>query len=326
MPDKKPFPHILLLLLVCIVAAPHCVLAATIIDDEGRSLTFDQPYTRIVSLYPAHTENLASMGCDTQLIGIGDADNYPEHIRTKPRFSYRDNIEKFLAAAPDLVLIRPMISRSQPELIERLRHSGISVVSLQPTSISGMFSYWQQLGQLCGSEARATAMVEEFNRTVAELQQALPENMEERPRVYFESIHDKMKTFDPEAISIYALQVGGGRNIAMDASGRNDSNIAVYGKERLLSRAEEIDVFLSQVGRMNRVTLTDIYNEPGFQLIKAVRTRSVYLIEEEIVSRPTMRLLTGIRKIRSFLYPARSQSPDTGSGNPTHPNPQLTRR
>jgi iron complex transport system substrate-binding protein len=292
-----------LLLTVATVALPASVLSFEITDDENQTVNFTAPFSRIISLYPAHTENLAYLGCDAELIGVGESDNFPEAISSKPQFSYRDNVEIFLAAKPDLILIRPMISRSQPELIEKLRASGITIISLQPTSITQIFSYWQKLGQLCGRTDAAELMAQQFQQTLAELKTNIPEQQSDRPLVYFEAIHNKMKTFAPTAISVFALTAGGGRNIADDAVGRNNSNIAPYGKERLLSHADSIDVFLSQTGRMNRVSVDEIYNEPGFQLIKAVQNKSVFLIEEELVSRPTMRLLTGISKIQSFLYP-----------------------
>lgn len=325
MSDSRSIIFLASILLLSVTTA-FSARAQSLVDDEGREVFFEKPFTRIISLYPAHTENLASLGCDTELIGIGDSDNYPEKFSEKPRFSYRDNTEKFLAAKPDLLLIRPMISRSQPELIEKLQTTGITVVSLQPTSINQMFSYWEKLGALCGQSAQAENMVQEFKNEVAIQEALLPQREEDRPGVYFESIHNKMKTFDPDAITIFALKIGGGRNIATDASGRNDSNIAPYGKERLLSKAEEIDVFLSQVGRMNRVSLEDIYHEPGFQLIKAIRSQSVCLIEEDIVSRPTMRLIAGIRKIHSCLYPAESSTSIMSTGNRSKPTTQLTRQ
>lgn len=289
--------------------------AHTLVDDEGKTITFTKPFSRIISLYPAHTENLAALGCNAELIGIGDSDNYPERFTAKQRFSYRDNTEKFLAANPDLLLIRPMISRSQPELIEKLRATGITIISLQPTDIDQMFSYWLKLGDLCGRTIEAQQMVKDFKDQLASQEALLPPDEHSRPNVYFESIHSKMKTFDPDAITMFALKEAGGNNIAVDASGRNDSNIAPYGKERLLAKAEDIDVFLSQVGRMNRVSLTDIYNEPGFQLIKAIRNKAVCLIEEDIVSRPTMRLIDGIRQIHSCLYPGESSATSMPTGN-----------
>ena len=283
--------------------------ATTLTDDEGQTISFTAPFQRIISLYPAHSENLAELGAVDKLLGIGRSDDYPPVITSKMRFDYTDNIEKFLAAKPDLILIRPMISRSQPNLIAQLRQSGIAVVSLQPNTVDEMHQYWQKLAILTGTKAAATQMSTNFSAAIAQFKRQIPSDPAARPRVYFEAIHDKMKTFAPQAISIFALEAAGGINVASDAKGRNESNIAPYGKERILAKAGEIDVFLSQTGRMNRVSLAQIESEPGFQLITAVRNKAVFLIEEELVSRPTMRLLLGIEKIHAFLFPSPPTQP-----------------
>jgi iron complex transport system substrate-binding protein len=46
-----------------------------------------------------------------------------------------------------------------------------------------------------------------------------------------------------------------------------------------------------------------IKNEPGYQVIKAIRQNQIYIIDETIVSRPTLRLLNGIYEIGNRLYP-----------------------
>ena len=261
-------------------------------------------YKRIISLYSAHTENLASLGAQDQLVGISTSDDYPEAILDKPRFSYREDPEKFIAARPDLVLVRPMIERSYPQLLDKLRRAGIDVISLQPTSVGEIFDYWRTLGQLTGREEAAEAMIASFDREkkdIADRVNAVPEN--HRPRVYFESIHKKMKTFARESIAIFVLEQAGGINIAADAVQVRKTNIAAYSKERILSKASEIDVFIAQQGRMNAVTLQTIINEPGFMAIKAVQEGRVFLIEESLVSRPTLRIIEGIRQLNTILYP-----------------------
>ena len=104
-------------------------------------------------------------------------------------------------------------------------------------------------------------------------------------------------------MAIFTLETAGGINIAADAEAVRNTNIAYYGKEHILSHATEIDVFLAQYGTMNRPTVSMIKNEPGFQVIKAVMDDQIYIIEEQIVSRPTMRLLVGIDCIGRILYP-----------------------
>ena len=271
-------------------------------DQAGRRVATDRPFQRIVSLYGAHTENLFELGAKNQIIGVSRNEVYPPEALDKPVFSYHDDPEKFLASRPDLVLIRPMIDRGYPQLILRLEENGITVISLQPSSVDQLRMYWRILGHLTGKQEQAQSMVSRFDTAVADYK-VKGSAIKPKKRVYFEAIHSKMKTFSPESMSIFALETAGGINIAQDAKPVRRTNIAAYGKERIMSHANQIDVYLAQYGQMNRPTIAMIKAEPGFSAIKAIRNDEIYLIDEMIVSRPTLRLLEGIQVIAGILYP-----------------------
>ncbi len=268
----------------------------------GESVRDNAPYGRIISLYGAHTENLLAMGAADRLIGIDAQSTHLPGAVGKKIFSYHDDPERFLAARPDLVLIRPMIDRGYPRLVQRLKQSGIQVVSVQPTTVDQLAEYWRLLGQLSGREAQADGMHHAFQVAVGDFKR-LSVQVGKPQRVYFEAIHRKMKTFTPQAMAIFVLETAGGINVASDAPVRENNNIAVYGKERLLSHAAGIDVFLSQQGAMNQTSVAAIMAEPGFGAIKAVKAGQVFLVDETIVSRPTLGLLNGIYRIGCLLYP-----------------------
>ncbi len=179
------------------------------------------------------------------------------------------------------------------------------MISLQPNTPEETFAYWQTLGTLTGREQAAKEMIDRFTKKLEEIK-ALVETipLASRKRVYFEAIHSKMKTFAPDSMAIFALTTAGGINAAADADQVRETNIAYYGAERLLAKAGDIDLFLAQQGRMNPITEQTIYDEPGFGTIKAVRERQVFLIDETLVARPTLRMIDGIIKIGSILYPA----------------------
>ena len=304
------------LIQVLIITAPGMATAAAdtaagqsgirspniIIDQSGRQLVIEQPFKRVISLYGAHTENLFSLGLDHEIIGVSRHDDYPPQALAKPVFSYHDDPEKFMAAGPDLVLIRPMIDRGYPQFIAMLEKMGITVVSLQPRTIDEMSTYLSILGILTGQRDRAQQLISQFNKSIDGFKN-LTRSRIDRKRVYFEAIHSKMKTFAPDSMAMFALESAGGINIAADADPVRNTNIAYYGKERILSRATEIDVYLAQYGSMNRPTVALIKQEPGFSIIKAVAMDQIYIVDEKIVSRPTMRLLEGIYVIGKYLYP-----------------------
>lgn len=298
-----------LLLVLCVVLlsgfqAQASVAAATFQDSEGKTVTVSKPYSRIISLYPAHTENLLSLGLSGEIIGFEGADDDLPQLKDKKHFSYREDPEKIIGARPDLVLVRPMIERSAPQLLATLRRSGITVVSLQPNTVEEIFDYWRALGLLTGKTRQAEEMIASFQAELAAIRKIVDKIPEKkRTKVYFEAIHAKMKTFAQESIAIYVLQQAGGINVAADASQVRETNIAAYGKEQILAKGAEIEVFLAQQGRMNPVSVETISQEPGFQAIKAVRNNRVYLVDEHLVARPTLRIIEGIKTIGALLYP-----------------------
>jgi iron complex transport system substrate-binding protein len=279
------------------IAAPNVV-----IDQAARKIIINDPHHRIISLYGAHTENLFQLGLDQEIIGVSRHEDYPSKALEKLVFSYHDDPEKFLAVRPDLVLVRPMIDRGYPQLVTRLEKSGITVASLQPGTVEEMYTYWQILGVLAGRQDRALKMAANFKAAISEFK-TLTASIPVRKKVYFEAIHNKMKTFSPDSMAVFALESAGGINVAADAMPVRKTNIAYYGKERILARGAEIDVYLAQSGAMNRPTVSLIKSEAGYQVIKAVHQNEIYIVDERIVSRPTYRLLDGIAKIGNILYP-----------------------
>ena len=293
------------LILSAVSPGTACKAAAeAIIDEAGRKISIDKPFQRIISLYGAHTENLFALQAEDRLIGVSRHETFPPRVKDKTVFSYHSGPERFLAADPDLVLIRPMIDRGYGNLISRLQAAGITVASLQPRTKQETIHYWKALGKLCGREEQTRRLIAGFEEGVR-FAESLTSGLEPKKTVYFEAIHKQMKTFAPQSIAIFALQAAGGKNAAPEAKAVRGTNIAAFGKERILAKGKDIDVYLAQKGPMNQPSIAEIRQEPGFEVIKAVRKRSICIVPEEVVSRPTLRLLLGIYEIGSCLYPER---------------------
>ncbi len=273
-----------------------------LVDQKGRHVSLNKPFKRIISLYGAHTENLFYLGLDQEIIGVTKSDTYPDKALEKTVFSQGNDPEKFLAEKPDLILIRPMLDRGYAKLFNRLEQSGITIVSLQPKNVDEMLKYWEILGFLTGKAEEARHMTEQFKSSL-ESYQLITREIHKKQQVYFEAIHKKMKTFTQGAMADFVLVTAGGINVAADGTPSRGTNIAIYGKERILAKASDIDVFIAQKGAMNRTSREIIKNEPGFRIIKAVRNDRILIVDEKIVSRPGMRLLYGISEIGTYLYP-----------------------
>ncbi|MCX7667663.1 MAG: ABC transporter substrate-binding protein, partial [Atribacterota bacterium] len=98
-------------LLVCVLPA----LAQEIIlqDDWGREFRVLGSAQRIISLSPANTEIVFSLGLGDRLIGVTSYCNYPEEAQTKEKIGNVTEIdlEKVVRLEPDLVLAGSLTPR-----------------------------------------------------------------------------------------------------------------------------------------------------------------------------------------------------------------------
>ncbi|MBP7518316.1 MAG: ABC transporter substrate-binding protein [Desulfobulbus sp.] len=294
-----------LVLLACLFFATLPAAAA-----ETAALPLAGPFQRIVSLWPAHTANLVELGLDREILAVSADDPLPGK---RPRIACDDDPARVVALKPDLVLIRPQISRDCPALVRALEQRNIRVLSLQPAKASQLFAYWEALGKLTGREREARTMIETFSRKLATITadvRQIPK--EKRKRVYFEAAHRPLHTFAPASLAMFVLESAGGVNVAADAERLRETPLAAYGRERLLAKADQIDLYLAQSGRTNPVSVDDILREPGFKAIPAVRKRQIFLVDEELIAQPTMALIQTIGFVKSLLYPDYDQNGITG--------------
>ncbi|MDR2406125.1 MAG: ABC transporter substrate-binding protein [Deltaproteobacteria bacterium] len=267
---------------------------------------------RIISLYAAHTEIVLRVGARANLVGISEQETYegPETQgwNRPPVFSVGDDVEKFLAAEPDIILIRPQHLGSAAGLFESLTNAGIQIWVKQILHSEDLYNYWLEVGKLCGKETEAQKVVDDFKKALAPYE-ARTATRTKKPGVFFESVHKEVKTFTPDSIPIWVVTVSGGVNIATDAlPARAGLVVADYGPEKLLAKASEIDVFLSQEGPMNRIPLDVIKNRDIYKVLPAVKNGRVYKVPEDLISRPTPSLIEGVALLENIFYPEDQQA------------------
>ncbi|MCH5211770.1 MAG: ABC transporter substrate-binding protein [Oscillospiraceae bacterium] len=273
-------------------------------DDAGKEISLDAPAERIISLYSAHTENLYSLGAEDRLIGNYHTAVYPPEAAKLDMYDYSADPEKIITANPDVVIIRPHISRTAPDFVEALLNAGICVVSLYPDSLDKFDDYINKLAALTGTEEKASELLDKFHSELQEIT-ALTKDSEPKQSVFFESTETNIRTTTPDSMAGQAITMAGGINVASDAvSSEKGGTIAEYGIERVLEKADDIDVYVSQRGAMNSGgSLESIAERDGYDVIKAVKNKRVYTINEKLISSPTFRYVKGVREMARYLCP-----------------------
>ncbi|WFD09885.1 ABC transporter substrate-binding protein [Tepidibacter hydrothermalis] len=275
------------------------------VDDDQKQINIAEPAKKIISLYSAHTENLYKLGMDDEIIGVGKSDIYPAKVLEKKKFDYKNaDPESIILEEPDLVLIRPFINRSRPDFVQALEKAGINVVSLYPESFDEFDDYIKKLSFLTGTEDKANELLKDFYAKIDDVKEKT-KNIDDKVNVYFESSEQDYKTVTVDSMPGMAIDIAGGINVASDVKPiKEGSSIASYGTERILEKADDIDVFVSQNGVMNAGgNKHSITIRPGFDTIKAIKNDRVYVINQKIISSPTFRYLDGINEMCRMFYP-----------------------
>ncbi|NLY81306.1 MAG: ABC transporter substrate-binding protein [Clostridiales bacterium] len=280
--------------------------AISFVDDEGNQINLNEPCSRIISFYSAHTENLFTLGAGDKIIGNYKTGIYPAAAAKIEIYDYHSDPEKIIAADPDCVIIRPFITRNVPEFVEAIKNAGITVVSLYPESNDDFEEYINKLAMVAGVEDEAKVQLELLDsrmNDLSEITSAIPKK--QRHSIFFESTEVNLRTVTPDSMVGNAIEIAGGINIASEAESiEKGSSIAVFGEEAILEQADNIDVYVSQRGAMNSGgSLQGISERPGFEVVKAVKEGKVYIINEKIMSSPTFRQYKGARELARFLYP-----------------------
>lgn len=289
-----------LLALIITLAAVALVTACS------RPASAQEARPRVISLYAAHTEVLLRLGARDNLVGISAQETYQgpetEGWKRPPSFSVHDDVEKYLAARPDMVLLRPQHIASGSRLVETLKNSGIKVHSIQVLKAGDLYQYWRDLAKLVKREDEAERMIANFDERISAYHQASQARADsDKPGVFVEAIHGRVKTFVPDSLPIWLVELAGGRNVAADAKPAAPGlMVADYGPERLLSRADEVDIFISQQGPMNPGSLKQLKGRDIYRALKAFAKGQVYKIDESILSRPTPSLLEGLEQIAAW--------------------------
>ena len=273
-------------------------------DNDNSLVVIQKPYTRIISLYSAHVENLFAIGADSSVIGIPRGNDYPPEAAALQAFDYNGDPEYVIAAEPDLVLIRPFVRRNSPDYIAEIEKAGIPVVSLYPESFEDFDTYILRLGMLTGKLPEAEESLSAFHMELAEIQKRT-DGIQKKKIVFFESTENQIRTVTPDSLPAKAIGFAGGINAAPSLPPISPgSSIARFGAEALLGIADNIDVYVVQQGAMNRTAaIESIKARPGFSAVNAVEKGQVLFISEKLISSVTFRYVEGVRILAEFLYP-----------------------
>ena len=270
-------------------------LGASFVDALNRHIVLDSAPQRIVSLAPSITEVLYSLGLGDRVVGVTRFSYYPPQARNKPKVgSYVDlNVERIIALLPDIAI--GTVDGNQPGSIKILEQAGIQVYLINPRRVSDVIETIGKIAELCGVPERGGRLVAQLRdrvRWIKEKTAFLPS-----PRVFMQINLRPIMSVNRNTFHNDIIRLAGGINIT-------ENEPFTYPKismEEIISRDPQIIVISSMERRgAFEKAKKEWLKWPS---ISAVKYGRIYLIDSDLIDRPSPRLIKGLEQMARIIHP-----------------------
>lgn len=279
-------------------------VAAVIVLWGVRPVTTQTPATapkRIVSLVPALTEMLFTLGAGPQVVAVSSYDEFPPEVKSLPKVGalLDPDTERILALRPDLVLTYG----SQTDLQTQLTRAGIRVFNYRHAGLAGVFSTLKELGAAVGRESEG----ERLARDIRSRLDAIHARIKGRPKARTLLVFER----DPASLrGVYVsggvgflndmLDIAGGVNVFADMK-RESVQPSI---ETMLARAPEVILEVRTAGLLAPADITQAKQVWGaLASVPAVRQGRIQILTGDHLVVPGPRVVQGTEAFARALHP-----------------------
>lgn len=245
---------------------------------------------KIISLSPAATEILFAIGAENQVAAVSDFSDYPLQALDLPKVGGFDgqtlSIEKIISFNPDFVYLTDGMHNF---LIEQLEQLGIHYYISKATSYDAVKQEILDIGQITGHLERAQTVVDEMDKKIS--------NLPVRAMIftfYYEVWNSPYITCGKSSFISDALDfLSTDTNIFSDL----EEDYPIVGEESIIARNPDIILLPAS----NGVTIESVMQRAGWENITAVKNNNIYIIDDNLFSRPGPRIVEAIEIFNNLV-------------------------
>jgi iron complex transport system substrate-binding protein len=267
----------------------------TVIDDAGASVTIAAKPQRIVALTPASLEALAQFGLGQSVVGVAACSCLPIAFTATPQVAdyTGTNVEAIISLNPDLVFVGGS-GFTPDDAITQLKAANLTVVTLDPKSISGVYTTLQLIGDAAGASVTAAEVIATAKSDIA----VLTALVQDQPMVSVFYEIDATGAIYGLAPDDYAAELVALARGTLVSSGVN--GVYEISLEALVTAAPAV-ILLGDAAY--GVTAEAVAARPGWGTIPAVVNGAIRPIDGDLVSIPGPRIAEAFRAIIAQLHP-----------------------
>ena len=274
------------------LAATAVAEPTDVIDAVGRSVILEKAPKRIVPIFASNTELVAALGLSDRIVGIEAYTRFPPEVVGKPLVGGRlgFSVDAIVAQRPDLVIVTPA-RQAMHQLIEPMSRLNIPVVVLLSRNVAEVMANIRLVGRVAGVAAKGEAVARELEERLAAVQALRPPGP--APRVLMITgrmgnglvLIARADTYTGDAIILSGGHHALERTVVPQAS-----------PEAIIAADPDVLLF---AGRQDE--LDELVAQPGWNLLRAVRTGRTHLVARAEFLIPGPRTVTGIEKLSALL-------------------------
>lgn len=267
----------------------------TVVDDAGASVIIVAQPQRIVALTPASVEALGQWGLGEGVVGVAACSCLPAAFEALPQVAdfSGTNVEAIIALNPDLVFVGGS-GFTPDDAITQLRAANLTIVTLDPKSVSGVYATLQLIGDAAGASVPAAETIATAKAEIA----ALTTLIEDEPRVSVFYEIDATGAIYGLAPDDYAAELIGAAGGDLVTSGSD--GVYEISLEALVTAGPTV-ILLGDAAY--GVTAEAVAARPGWGSIPAVVSGALRPIDGDLVSIPGPRIAEAFRAIVAGLHP-----------------------
>lgn len=264
-------------------------------DQLNRRISLAREPKRIISLSPAHTELLFSLGAGDRVVGVSAFCNYPADVKTKTNIGGPDpaklSLETIVSLKPDFVLADSNYQKQAVESLERLR---VPALAYEANSIDDIVRVMTVLNRILGDSTTGKKSVEQFERDAKTLTVGRYPNP---PTVLYLAGEQPIFAAGGGSFTNELIERAGGKNLFADIKDKYPN----VSEEEILRRNPDVIVLARPADP--EAKRKELLARPTWQKLKAIQNQRIVFVDEDMASRPGPRILDAIRELELALHP-----------------------